>query len=48
VYMCSAKNRGVGTPFPHQIKLKIEPNSSNKGSIRLHEFHIGSSCFTVD
>jgi len=26
---CSAKKRGVGMPFPHQIKRKATPNSWN-------------------
>jgi len=30
--------RGVGTPFPHQIKRKTASNNSNKVSIRLQEF----------
>jgi len=29
---------GMGTQFPHQIKRKNAPNSSNKVSIRLQEF----------
>jgi len=34
---CSAKKRGVGIPFPHQIKRKATPNSLNKVSIFLQE-----------
>jgi len=37
--------KGVGTPFPHQIKRKTAPNSSNKVSIRLQEFSHWISCF---
>jgi len=35
---CSAQKRDVETTFPHQIKRKTAPNSSNKVSIRLQEF----------
>jgi len=35
VQECSAKKRIVGTPFPHQIKTKATPNSSNNVSICL-------------
>jgi len=35
---CSAKKRGVGTAFPHQIKMKTALNSSNEVSIGLQEF----------
>jgi len=35
---CSTTKRGVGTPFPHHIKRKTAPNSSNEVSIRLQEF----------
>ena len=38
IRVCSAKQRGVETPFPHEIKRKTVPNSSNKVSIRLQEF----------
>ena len=34
----SAKRICVGTAFPHQIKRKTAPNSSNKVSIRLQAF----------
>jgi len=34
---CSVKKRDVGMPFPHQIKRKAAPNSSNKASICLQE-----------
>jgi len=37
VQECSAKKRGVGTPFPHQIKRKAAPNSLNKVSVCLQE-----------
>jgi len=33
----SAKKRGVGAPYPHQIR-KTAPNSSNEVSIRLRGF----------
>jgi len=33
----SAKKRGVGTPFPHQIKRKAAPNNLNKVSICLQK-----------
>jgi len=45
------KKIGVGTAFPHQIKRKTAPNSSNKVSTRQFAYkhiHTGSSCFTAD
>ena len=39
VQECSAKKRSVGMPFPHQIKRKATPISSNKVSICLQELH---------